>query len=208
MGVGSILLLVLTSGLSGCYVLNAKHYGDVLDISANMNRLKAADDKLAAQIAALQPLEHALNKEFSHEIGMHQAHIRHPSASVVGMGMQNPLLFASGSTDISPQGHQVLKRLANALRTAPDEAIIRIVGHTDPVPLNKSLNNGLIDNWGLSAARAAAVARNLIWSHHIKARRIRIEGRAQYDPVAANDSLAGMAQNRRVEVLVELPDKR
>jgi len=196
---GLILLL-----LSGCYVLNEKHYGDVLDIRSNMDRLKAADDKLAAQIAALKPLEHALKEEFSHEISLNQASIRHPSASAVGMDMQNPLLFASGSAAISSQGHQMLKRLAMALHSAPDQSTIRIIGHTDSMPLNKSLKDGFIDNWGLSAARAAAVARRLIWGSHIDANRIRIEGRAQYEPVIANDSPAGMAKNRRVEVLVEL----
>jgi len=199
-----LLLVACIAGLSGCYALNAKHYGDVLDIRPNMERLKAADAKLAAQIAALQPLEQALKKEFSHEISLDQASIRHPSARAVGIDMQNPLLFASGSTDISIQGRKMLKRLAKALRSAPNTAIIRIAGHTDPMPLNKSLKDGFIDNWGLSAARAAAVARRLIWGSHIDASRIRIEGRGQYEPVAANDSPAGMAKNRRVEVLVEL----
>jgi len=200
----ALVMMLSAAGLSGCYVLNAKHYGDVLDIRSNMERLKAADNKLAAQIAALQPLEHALRSEFATELSSQQVNIRRPSASSVGLAMQSPLLFASGSADISSQGRHLLARLAKALRTAPDAAIIRIIGHTDPVPLNKSLKAGFIDNWGLSTARAAAVARRLIRHGQVNASRIHIEGRALYNPVANNDSAVNMAKNRRVEVFVEL----
>jgi len=197
------LMLLL---LSGCFALNAKHYHEVLSIHSNMDRLKAEDARLAARIAALKPLEHALKTEFAPEIRAQQAHIRHPSAGAVGMDMQNPLLFASGSTQLTIEGRHILKRLASALKSAPNPVIIRITGHTDPVPLNKTLKANFIDNWGLSAARAAAVARRLIWSDKIDAKRIRIEGRAQYDPIVPNASPANMARNRRVELFVEMPN--
>jgi len=184
--------------------LNAKHYSEVLNIRSNIDQLKKSDDRLAMQIAALKPVEHALRKEFGPEIRAQQAKIQHPSANMIGMAVQDPLLFASGSADISNRGRRILARLASALKTAPDMAMIRIIGHTDPVPLNQSLKIRFIDNWGLSTARAAAVARRLIWDGHLDARRMRIEGRSKYDPVAANNSPARMARNRRVEVFVEL----
>jgi len=204
----SLLLLWCMAGLSGCYALNAKHYREVLSIRSNIDRLKAADAGLAARIAALKPLEKALRREFAPEIRSQQVHIRHPAAGTAGLSMQNPLLFASGSAQLSIEGRHTLKRLASALKSAPDSAIIRIVGHTDPVPLNKSLQADFIDNWGLSSARAAAVARRLIWSNGIDAKRIRIEGRAWYDPIVPNSSAANMARNRRVELFVEMPNQQ
>ena len=204
----TLLLIGCMAGLSGCYALNAKHYREVLSIRANMDRLKAADARLAARIAALKPFEKALKTEFAAEIDARQAHIRNPEAGTVGMDMQNPLLFASGSAQLSIKGRHILKRLAKTLKSTPDTAAIRIIGHTDPVPLNRSLKAGFIDNWGLSAARAAAVARRLIWSNGIDAKRIRIEGSAQYDPVVANTSPANMARNRRVELFVAMPNPK
>ena len=194
--------------LSGCYALNAKHYHEVLSIRANMDRLKAADARLAARIAALKPFEKALKTEFAAEINSRQANIRQPEAGTIGMDMQNPLLFASGSAQLSVEGRHILKRLAKTLKSAPDTAAIRIIGHTDSVPLHKSLKFGFIDNWGLSAARAAAVARRLIRNNGIDAKRIRIEGRAQYDPVVPNTSPANMARNRRVELFVAMPNPK
>jgi chemotaxis protein MotB len=205
-GLLPVVALIAAGGLSGCYMLNAEHYEDVRNIRSNIERLKAADDRLAARIAALKPVEQALKREFADEISTRQAGIRHPSAASVGMAMQNPLLFASGSAEVSRDGRKLLTRLAGALKAAPKQAVIRIVGHTDPVALNRALKAGYIDNWGLSAARAAAVARRLIWNSGIAPERIRIEGRAQYDPVVANDTPALMARNRRVEVLVEMPE--
>jgi len=198
---GLIVLL-----LSGCYALNAKHYHEVLSIRSNMDHLKAADARLAARIAALKPLEKTLKTEFTSEIRAQKVHIRHPAAGTVGMSMQNPLLFASGSAVVNIQGRQILKRLASALKSAPDSAMIRIIGHTDSVPLNKAHKADFIDNWGLSTARSAAVARRLIWGNRIEAKRIRIEGRAWYEPVVPNTSPVNMARNRRVELFVAMPN--
>ncbi|MFQ5518813.1 MAG: hypothetical protein ACE5E3_02300, partial [Mariprofundus sp.] len=96
-----ILSLACAIGLSGCYVLNQEHYSDIVSIDANLAKLKAADNKLAAQLAALGPVEHALRTEFAAEIKQQSASVRHPSAHVIGMSMQEPLLFVSGTTAIS-----------------------------------------------------------------------------------------------------------
>jgi len=203
----SIVLLVSAVGLSGCYAINEKHYNDIINIEANFARLKAADEKLAQRIATLQPFEQALKAEFAPELQQHSASIQHPSASTVGMAMQGPLLFSSGSTELSNSGRALLTRLAVALKKAPDEAIIRVIGHADQLPLRGTLKTNYLDNWGLSSARAAAVARILVWGKKINTNKIYVEGRSFYDPININEANIKKANNRRVEVFVELMER-
>ncbi|MFQ5582233.1 MAG: flagellar motor protein MotB, partial [Mariprofundaceae bacterium] len=108
-----------------------------------------------------------------------------------------------GSIAISSTGRQALARLAEGLRKSPDNSRIRIVGHTDAWPVGETLRARFTDNWELSAARAAAVARVLVWGEDIPETRIQVEGRAHTKPVAKNDSAKGRAKNRRIEVFVE-----
>ena len=56
-------------------------------------------------------------------------------------------------------------------------------------------------NWALSEARALAVGRLLV-AGGVDIRRIEIDGRADTEPVATNDTPEGRAANRRVEILL------
>ena len=71
---------------------------------------------------------------------------------------------------------------------------VYVVGHTDGV-------GGLEANLKLSQARAEAVAEALVKTHGVAAARLRSFGNGPYAPVATNDSEAGRARNRRVELV-------
>lgn len=71
---------------------------------------------------------------------------------------------------------------------------IDVIGYTDSVGSEAY-------NKGLSMRRATAV-RNYLVSEGIKAEIIDISGMGEADPVASNDTDAGRAQNRRVEIHV------
>jgi len=121
----------------------------------------------------------------------------------VKVTMPQAVLFASGSTRINHAGGSVLARMAHGLKGSPDTGLIRIVGHSDARPIGIRLRNHFKDNWELSAARAAAVARVFIWGDHIRANRIRVESRSAMDPVADDATAAGRAKNRRIEIFIE-----
>ncbi len=65
------------------------------------------------------------------------------------------LLFKSGKTDIGTQGKRALFAVGGPLSRIRNR--IEVVGHTDPVPINRR-NVDLKSNWTLSLVRAAQVA--------------------------------------------------
>jgi outer membrane protein OmpA-like peptidoglycan-associated protein len=101
------------------------------------------------------------------------------------------IYFASGSAQIKPESHGVIKEIADALNE--DAAMkIEIIGHTD--------NTGNApSNQSLSEKRAAAVQSYLNNNFQISNDRISTSGKGQSEPVADNSTPEGKAQNRRVE---------
>jgi chemotaxis protein MotB len=105
--------------------------------------------------------------------------------------------FDSGSDEIKASSAGAFARLADILRQTDRE--IRIEGHTDNVPIH---NARFSSNWDLSAARATATVRLLIQSYSLRPELLGASGYAEYRPVASNDSPAGRAANRRVDIVI------
>ena len=105
--------------------------------------------------------------------------------------------FDSGSDEIKASSAGAFARLADILRQTDRE--IRIEGHTDNVPIH---NARFSSNWDLSAARATATVRLLIQSYSLRPQLLGASGYAEYRPVASNDSPAGRAANRRVDIVI------
>jgi outer membrane protein OmpA-like peptidoglycan-associated protein len=94
---------------------------------------------------------------------------------------------------VKPESYGTLKEIANVLSENPDVKI-KIVGHTDADGSNDA-------NLDLSKRRAASVKNELVKSFGIGAERIETDGSGESQPVAANDTPANKALNRRVEFL-------
>ncbi|HLW76909.1 MAG TPA: OmpA family protein [Bryobacteraceae bacterium] len=101
--------------------------------------------------------------------------------------------FLSGKADIAPESVTSLRELGFMLDDNPDWNI-RIEGHTDNIG-SKDVNSEL------SARRANAVAAYL-FGRGIKRTRVRALGAGETDPIASNDTEAGRAKNRRVEIVL------
>jgi chemotaxis protein MotB len=108
------------------------------------------------------------------------------------------LFFDSGRATLKDTGKQLLQKVAESLKGYEDKAI-RIVGHTDNVPITKGLQKVYPSNWELSAARATTVVR-FLQDAGIAPERLLATGRAEYAPVAPNDSAEGRQKNRRIEI--------
>ncbi|WP_225781886.1 OmpA family protein [Xenophilus sp. Marseille-Q4582] len=101
--------------------------------------------------------------------------------------------FDAGRAIIKRDMAAVLDKVAQALHSAP-RARILIVGHTDATgsePLNERLSQARANN-----------ARSYLFSRGVGADAVRTEGRGSSEPVADNDTAAGRAQNRRIEIFV------
>ncbi len=109
--------------------------------------------------------------------------------------------FASCEAQLLPQSFGELDRLLAELRQGRVERL-EVVGHTDNQRLSPACRAKFTDNHGLSKARARTIADYLASGLGLDASQISIDGKGPDVPLADNRTSAGMAQNRRVELVV------
>ncbi|WP_083001848.1 MotB family protein [Halomonas sp. GT] len=109
--------------------------------------------------------------------------------------------FGSGNADVMPAFADLLGELAAVL--AAVTGTISIEGHTDNVPIQTSRFRS---NWDLSALRASSVANVLVATEELTPERLMIQGFADTRPLASNNTHEGRANNRRVEIRIDLND--
>jgi len=105
------------------------------------------------------------------------------------------IYFDFGSDKIKPESEPVLREIAEALNHNTSWKL-RVEGHTDNV-------GGDDYNNKLSQLRAEAVKQALITRYHIAADRLNAKGYGATQPKESNETLAGRARNRRVELVRE-----
>jgi chemotaxis protein MotB len=111
------------------------------------------------------------------------------------------ILFEFAKADISPEGTQVLSRIGRILKQVKDKEI-RVIGHTDNVPITKGYQHKFPSNWELSAARAAAVVRYMQIEIGLDPENLEAVGRSYYEPRASNETDEGRRMNRRVNIII------
>lgn len=105
----------------------------------------------------------------------------------------NDISFATNSAQLEPRLRPILDQFAQGLNEQPGLEVM-IVGHAD------STGNDAIND-PLSLARARSV-RDYLVARGVDGRIIATEGRGSHEPIASNDTAAGRAQNRRVEIFL------
>lgn len=123
---------------------------------------------------------------------------------VTTLKLQNvvpPIRFESGKAAI-PDDYIGLLR--DVLEKMKGRANVRLhfLGHTDSVKLSGVLKEKYSDNAGLARERAGTTAEYFQRALDLPAESISYEGVGDTQPIASNSTLAGRAQNRRVEVEV------
>jgi outer membrane protein OmpA-like peptidoglycan-associated protein len=109
------------------------------------------------------------------------------------LNMPGNVTFALNSAKLNPQFDSVLDKLANTLLEY-NQTVIQIAGHTD--------STGSHDyNMKLSLQRAESVKAYLV-SRGVPAARLVTVGAGPDYPIASNDTEAGRAENRRVEITI------
>ncbi len=141
----------------------------------------------------------ALVQGLSKEVEKGQLQVRQYQ-NMLAVDLAEQIFFDSGKATLKPGGKVVLKKVADALK-GYENKVIRVVGHTDNVPVAKSLQGTFPTNWELSVARATNVVR-FLQEAGIPPERMVPSGRGEYDPVASNDTPEGRQKNRRIEILL------
>ena len=107
--------------------------------------------------------------------------------------------FTSGSADLKTEFFEVLNRVGSALNESGGDMIV--AGHTDSVPV--AFSERFQSNWDLSVSRSASVVDYLVGQGFLDSDKVTVTGYADTVPVATNDTAAGRAQNRRIEIMVD-----
>jgi chemotaxis protein MotB len=111
------------------------------------------------------------------------------------------ILFDSGDAKISRRGEGVLARVGAILAHLPDRQV-QVSGHTDNQPITGKLKQQFPTNWELSVSRALTVVRFLEEQAGVPADRLVASGHGEHQPIARNNTAAGRARNRRIEILL------
>ena len=119
----------------------------------------------------------------------------HRVANGVSIVLSEPLLYRSGSADITNK--ELLTQLGKKIKAAGGS--IRVEGHTDSIPIE---NGFFSSNWELSAQRAVNAVKFLAGECGIDPRRLSAAGYADSVPLATNDTVDGRALNRRVNIVI------
>ncbi|MEK6217040.1 MAG: OmpA family protein [Boseongicola sp.] len=107
--------------------------------------------------------------------------------------MPEAILFATDSASLNPRLRSDLTVLSNSLNKYP-RSIVTVTGHTD--------NRGAASyNQDLSERRAGSVAA-VLRSGGVSGSRIRTVGAGEGQPIATNQTAAGQAMNRRVDITI------
>ncbi|MFN4006993.1 MAG: flagellar motor protein MotB [Chitinophagaceae bacterium] len=119
---------------------------------------------------------------------------------VVFIDISDRLLFNTGKYELTKQAKEVLGKVAKVLLNQPDIEFM-VEGHTDNAAY-KSPVGMLQDNWDLSVKRATSVVRVLQNEFGIPPAKMVAAGRAEYNPIASNDTPEGKAANRRTRIVI------
>lgn len=161
-----------------------------------------------AKVASVKKhLADLIHQELETQVGRDQI-VRGPNQTI---SIEGDILFDSGSSEISPQGEEVLNTLANAFQHIIEQEdvsqylyIILIEGHTDRVPY---------DNWTLSTERAVAVLKymfevNPTLADPTYAKYFAATGYSEFKPITEGTDEESLRKNRRISFQIILDDEK
>jgi chemotaxis protein MotB len=220
-GLHAATVLLAAASLAGCVskgdyekleadknaeIAALKKQGTALEEQRTALEQQQAESK--RQIAALEQQKAQLQTASQQDKSQYDALVRNLTEEVkkgelqvrqykdmLTVDVAEQLFFDSGRADLKDTGKEVLKKVGEAIKGYNDK-VIRIVGHTDNVPIKTRV---FPSNWELSVARATTVVRYL-QETGIPPERMIASGRAEYQPVAENDTPEGRKKNRRIEI--------
>ena len=106
----------------------------------------------------------------------------------------NGVTFETNKATLKDESETILTRAYNAMVANPSVRV-EISGHTDNIGSEQA-------NQTLSLKRAQAV-RNWLVQKGIASNRMKTVGKGEDEPIATNDTIAGRAENRRIEFYVQ-----
>lgn len=168
------------------------------DLEEELARTKESNEILQKQGEATKGQYENLLSQLQQEVQQGELQITQYK-NMLSVDVAEQIFFDSGSAKLKATGKKVLKKVGDVLNQYSDK-MIRVVGHTDNVPVGKAFQNVFPTNWELSVARSTNVVRFLQDESKIDPTRLITSGRGEYSPVAPNDTPEGRKKNRRIEI--------
>lgn len=180
-------------------------------LSSKEEELKLAQENIESRSIRVAELESMINKKDSMVTSLKQS----ISKALIGLegegltieqrngkvyiSLEEALLFASGKYEVNSGGVLALNKLGRVLASQKNLEIL-VEGHTDSIPFT---GRGLVtDNWDLSVMRATNVVKVLTKNVSLNPLKLTAAGRAEFLPIASNETLEGRSANRRIEMIL------
>lgn len=179
-------------------VLSAK---GASNIEKTLESIKEKDLKITRLQDALSKKDSitlAVVTSLKREVGINDPDIEiNVEKGVVFISIADKLLFQSGSYNVTSKAKDVLAKVAKVVNSKPDFECM-VEGHTDSVPYQSGV---LLDNWDLSVKRSTSIIR-VLQTLGVNPKQLIAAGRADYVPLADNDTAENRAKNRRTRIVV------
>ncbi|ADL52768.1 flagellar motor protein MotB [Clostridium cellulovorans] len=174
------------------------------DSSSIANAIVEAAQEAAAKAAAgnaeeenkMHELKAKLDQEIARE-GYSDKVITELNKDGLYISIQDVILFNSGDANVLKEVSPLLTEISHLIRDIDNR--IRIVGHTDNVPISTVKFRS---NWDLSAMRAINVMNFMVDTGKLNPEKVSIQAYGEYMPRFDNSTAENRARNRRVEIFI------
>jgi chemotaxis protein MotB len=180
---------------------NARQVSKLTRVRTELSEsLESSEAELASRRAEIEKMRSGydgLISDLEGEIASGQIQIEQ-LRSGLRLNLSEDILFRSGSASLNSSGTAVLRKVSSRLLELPHT--VAVEGHTDNVPVARRYPS----NWELAAARASSVVRLMI-ELGVEPERLKAVSRAEFAPIASNETEDGRAKNRRIEIQLDAP---
>jgi chemotaxis protein MotB len=170
---------------------------NIEQVRGQTRRLQAQLNEKSAELKELQQENKAIAGELKEKVK--EIQVRHENRGVV-INLESRILFDVGDDLLKDRAKKTLQKVAGVLNNYPEREI-RVEGHTCDLPMRERYPS----NWELSAHRALAVLKYLVYAQDVSKHRIAAVAHGQFSPLVPNTSDKNRQLNRRVEITLLPP---
>ena len=185
-----------------CYLKEevAKGHAEIQGLQSQLINLKGQKVLAETKKGQLKSTYEALITDLEKEIKKKEVTIKE-FKDQISVTFVERILFEFGKSTITSEGKKILQKVGEILKNIQGKQI-RIVGHTDDIPIMPKYRYKFPSNWELSGARSSSVVRYFQKNIHLDPSNMEAVSRSFYEPIASNNTREGRAQNRRVEIII------